>query len=62
MNTIVKFCSTVTPLFRKNPLLIDWAVYGEARRYPLYINRYVQMIKFWGNVLKTDNINNENSV
>ena len=26
------------------------AVYGETSSYPLYINRYVQMIKIWGNV------------
>ena len=32
------------------------AVYGETGRYPLYINRYVRMVKYWGNVLKTDNI------
>ena len=32
------------------------AVYRETGRYPLYINRYVRMIKVWGNVLKTDNI------
>ena len=32
------------------------AVYGETRRYPLYINRYVRMVIYWGNVLKTDNI------
>ena len=32
------------------------AVYGEAGRYPLYINWYVRMVKYLGNVLKTDNI------
>ena len=32
------------------------AVYGETGRYPLYINRYERMVKYWGNVLKTDNI------
>ena len=32
------------------------AVYRETGRYPLYISRYVRMIKVWGNVLKTDNI------
>ena len=32
------------------------AVYGETGGYPLYINRYVRMVKYWGNVLKTDNI------
>ena len=24
------------------------AVHGETGRYPLYINRYVRMVKYWG--------------
>ena len=30
--------------------------YGETGRYLLYINRYVRMMQFLGNVLKTDNV------
>ena len=32
------------------------AVYGELGRYPLYISRYVQIIKYWLKLLDTDNI------
>jgi hypothetical protein len=32
------------------------AVYGELARYPLYITRYFQIIKFWLHLLNTDNI------
>ena len=31
------------------------AVYGELGRYPLYISRYVQIIKYWLKLLDTDN-------
>ena len=30
-------------------------VYGELARFPLYINRYVRIIKFWFKVLNTKN-------
>ena len=32
------------------------SVYGELGRYPLYINRYVKIIKFWLKVISTDNV------
>lgn len=32
------------------------AVYGELARYPLYIVRYVKIIKYWFRLLQTDNI------
>ena len=32
------------------------AVYGELGRYPLYIIRYVQIIKYWLKLINTDNI------
>ena len=32
------------------------AVYGELGRYPLYVNRYIRIIKYWLNVVNTDNI------
>ena len=31
-------------------------VYGELGRCPLYINRYVRMIKYWLRIVQTDNI------
>ena len=31
------------------------AVYGELRRVPLYINRYVQVIKYWFKVISLEN-------
>ena len=32
------------------------AVYGELGRYPIYISRYVQIIKYWLKLMDTDNI------
>jgi hypothetical protein len=32
------------------------SVYGELGRYPLYIHRYVRIIKFWLKLVNTDNI------
>ena len=32
------------------------AVYGELGRVPLYINRYVQVIKYWFKVISSENI------
>jgi hypothetical protein len=32
------------------------AVYGELARYPLYISRYVKILRFWFKMLETDNI------
>ena len=31
-------------------------MYGELGRYPLYINRYVRIIKYWLKIVKTNNI------
>lgn len=31
-------------------------VYGELGRYPLYISRYIRIIKYWFKLLNTDNI------
>ena len=30
-------------------------IYGELERYPLYIKRYVRLIRYWINLLTTDN-------
>jgi hypothetical protein len=32
------------------------AVYGELGRYPLYINRFVKIIKYWFKILRNENI------
>jgi hypothetical protein len=32
------------------------AVYGELGRYPLFVNRYVQIIKYWFHIIHSDNI------
>ena len=32
------------------------AVYGELGRYPLYVSRYVRIIKFWCGINESDNI------
>ena len=32
------------------------AIYGELGRLPLYINRYVSIIKYWLKLISTDNI------
>lgn len=32
------------------------AVYGELGRYPLYINRYVRIIKYWFKIVNSNNI------
>jgi len=32
------------------------AIYGELGRYPLYINRYTRIIKFWCKIIYSDNI------
>lgn len=32
------------------------SIYGELGRYPLYVNRYVRIIKYWCKLINTDNI------
>ena len=32
------------------------AVYGELGRYPLYISRYLGILKYWFRLIQTDNI------
>ena len=31
-------------------------IYGELGRYPIYVNRYMRIIKYWLKLVKTDNI------
>ena len=34
----------------------NMAVYGELDRFPLYISRYVRVIKYWIKLMKSDNV------
>ena len=49
----LKFCKIILGV--KQSACND-AIYGELGRYPLYINRYAHIIKYWFKLLKTDNI------
>lgn len=49
----LKFCKTVLNVKTSS---CNMAVYGELGRYPLYVNRYVRIIKFWCKVITSDNI------
>ena len=49
----LKFCKQVLGV-RKNTCTAG--IYGELGRYPLFINRYVRIIKYWGKLIFTDNI------
>ena len=33
-------------------------VYGDLGRFPLSINRYVRIIKYWCKICNSDNVNN----
>ena len=49
----LKFCKSVLNV-RTNTS--SMGVYGELGRYPLYISRYLQILKYWFKLLNTDNI------
>jgi hypothetical protein len=49
----LKFCKR---LLKVKQNTCSAGVYGELGRYPLYIQRYVRIIKYWFNVLNTENI------
>ena len=49
----LKFCKIILGV--KQSACND-AIYGELGRYPLYINRFVHIIKYWFKLLNTDNI------
>ena len=48
-----KFCKQSLGI-RQNSCNV--AVYGELGRYPLYINRYIRIVKYWLRIINTDNI------
>ena len=49
----LKFCKALLKVRSSTPSL---GVYGDLGRYPLYISRYVRIIKFWCHILSTENI------
>jgi hypothetical protein len=49
----LKFCKSM--LCVKQPTS-SMAIYGELKRYPLYVNRYVRIIKFWSNIVNSNNV------
>jgi hypothetical protein len=49
----LKFCKRLLNV-RKNTCTAS--VYGELGRYPLYVNRFVRIIKYWLKVVDSDNI------
>ena len=49
----LKFCKT---LLKVKSSTCNMAVYGELGRYPLYVSRYVRIIKFWCGINESDNI------
>ena len=49
----LKFCKRILNV-RSNTCTAG--VYGELGRYPLFITRYIRIIKYWFKLLTTDNI------
>ena len=49
----LKFCKR---LLNVKQTVCNAVVYGELGRYPLFIHRYVKMVKYWFKLIKTDNI------
>ena len=49
----MKFCKRILGVKSST---CNMAIYGELGRYPLYINRYTRIIKFWCKIIYSDNI------
>jgi hypothetical protein len=49
----LKFCKMILGIPQNS---CNDAVYGELGRYPLYVKRYVQIIKYWLHIVNSDNI------
>ena len=49
----LKFCKL---LLNVKSSTASMGIYGELGRYPLYINRYVRIIKFWCKIISSENI------
>ena len=52
-NLHLKLCKAVLDV-RKSTSNVG--VYGELGRHPLYINRYVRIVKYWFKITKSENI------
>ena len=49
----LKFCKKILMCKMNTPTT---AVYGELGRYPLYISRYLRILKYWFILIQSDNI------
>ena len=49
----LKFCKHILKVRNSTSTM---AVYGELGRYPLYISRYIKIVKYWHKIINTDNI------
>ena len=49
----LRFCKSVLGVRQST---CNAAVYGELGRYPLYINRYVRIVKYFFNLIRNENI------
>ena len=49
----LKFCKAVLNV-RTNTS--NAGIYGELGRYPMYVNRFVRILKYWFKLLNTDNV------
>ncbi len=48
----LKFCKTILGVKTSTS---NAGIYGELGRFPLYIQRYTRIVKYWGKLLSTDN-------
>jgi len=49
----LKFCKSILNVRTSTS---NVGVYGELGRYPLYIARYIKIMKYWFKLVRTDNI------
>ena len=49
----LKFCKRILCVNNRS---CNMAVYGELGRYPLYITRYIRIVKYWFKIMPSDNI------
>ena len=52
-NKYIKLCKQIIGIRQKS---CNAAVCGKLGRYPLYINRYIRIVKYWLRITNTDNI------
>ena len=49
----LKFCKSILYVKQSTSTM---AIYGELCRYPLFINRYVRIVKYWLKIVNSENI------